>query len=162
MHLFISNTTRQHHHLQWRRPGSEQVDHFHIPSGHQNKVVELGKPEIDRIVATLRQYGGLERAELDRPVKDFHGILFSVDTPITEDKIQHGFHEQQEMAQNRAVAENVKAALAGDYDPETRKRRFVKDTVVKTSRASRKAPIDGEEMMSMTISEDAGHVALPI
>lgn len=131
--MYIANTTKQHYKIDLRVPELTRLLITDIPSGTQ---VELGKTwntqQIDAVVRHLERFGGRNVKALGRKVKDFAGILYSLERPVSADRIE-GAHEEVVEAQDlRAKQQFTKNALGLDAalrEKGTRKRRTKSSTL---------------------------------
>jgi hypothetical protein len=112
MMLFIGNATKQNVVFAYRVPEQSGVRAQNIPIGGQVRISgDLSSTDIDSIIAQHRPYGLVDAREVDRD-KEFHGLCYSIGSPVTVAKIglaiQHNtsvlVERGQEMRKAAAVA----------------------------------------------------------
>lgn len=114
MTIWIANTTRQNMQLNVRLPEMGRVYIRNISSGKQDAITDLSPSQEDQFIRHLMIYGGMTRKDLHGKSKGFSGIAYATDKPFNMDEFHYGFEEVLDAAEDRAVTEAVKSALAAD------------------------------------------------
>lgn len=119
MKLFIANTTKQHHHFNYRHPemGARSLM---IKAGTQINFDVLSTDDIDSIVSQYRIYGMQNADEISR-LKGFVGFSYRVDKPVPiktmlelfdkNDKAMDANAKERVMVEAVAVGENIAEKL---------------------------------------------------
>lgn len=160
--MFIANTTKQKYKLDLRVPELTRLLITEIPSGCQ---VELGKTwnthQCDAVIQHLELFGARNVKELSgRKLKDFAGLLYSTDKPISAEKIETGHETVVEDQERRSVQEFKKNALGLDAalrDKRTRKRGAQSTTLeIRQDVPPHTRPTGKEVAIGVTVAPD-GH-----
>lgn len=162
MPLYIANSTQQTIKLHLRFPEKIRAGIFPVPAGHQIEVPQLAKeksgPVIDAILEQLHNFGARDAKEIKGKLKEFPGIIYSLDKPVSIENIEIGHEAVGEYQDRRAADEAVKSAKGFDMalrDKNTR-RRLTKTTEVEVEQdVPARAKKKGDEVaMKVTIAED--------
>lgn len=113
MTLYIGNTTRQHNHLEVRLPEGRNTFSEMIYSGRQIKVGSLSPGQEAALIEHISRYGAIERSKLHGKAKGFEGTVYS-EKPLKMEEFHYGLEEVLDHAEDRAVTEAVKSAIAAD------------------------------------------------
>lgn len=160
--MYIANTTKQIQIPYFRVPEMTKPMHPVIPSGTQ---VEVGKTwnsrQVDAVIRQLERFGARNAGEMKRAnLIQYSGILYSLDKPISADKIEDAHTVVTEEQFERSYKEMAKTALAIDAsqrDPATKKRRAKRTTFeITEDLAPRAKPSGKEAKLSITVTPD-GH-----
>lgn len=92
--MYVANCTQQNQVFIYRLPESQRPFTIDIPIGGQVMLAgiggrELSTKDVDAVVAQHAIYGMVNVDELDR-TKPFVGVCYSIDKPISADKIRRG------------------------------------------------------------------------
>ena len=113
--LYIANTTQQTFRFMHRGPEMVRDLVLDIPSGMQHVCGEnWNKQQLESAINHLERFGG--RSVTDSRIKpdEFDGLMYSVDKPISSDRIHDANEVFKIKQQQRAVNEATKSALAFD------------------------------------------------
>lgn len=165
MPLFIANATRANQVLILGVPGMRNI-RMDITSGHQGKFpVDLTSDQRNSVMEQLHRYGAVERRNVHGQVREFTGLVYSFDKPVSEDEIAAGNEEQLDHAQDRSVTQATRSALAADLahrDQDNRRKGKRKSKKVSVEVLRHEDGID-TPMMGVTIDDEASTRAkLPI
>ncbi|ELY4543943.1 hypothetical protein SMZ81_002153 [Cronobacter sakazakii] len=106
MKLFIANCSRQSHVFNYKLPEKTQSFGVTIPSGQQHMIEN--QPEIiDHIIRQHEPYGFQPCGKVD---KDFSGICYSIDKPVSVGRIEEG--AEQKIENLKGMSEEILAASA--------------------------------------------------
>lgn len=166
MKLIIANCTRSRFIFHARVPEHDKVRRVEVASGHQEFFPgDLNEEQLKSVVNQLERYGGRNRPEIRGKLKDFTGIAYSLNKPLSESEIVSANEAQLDNAQNRSVAQATNSALAADRafrDKKSPKKRTVKSVSVEVLERS-DARSDERPMMNIEISENGSTTAkLPV
>lgn len=115
MTIYIANTTKQTIQHSFRAPESDRTQMIEIPSGQQSEIGQnWNSHQTDIVVKHLEIFGARNINALKGSLKDYSGMLYSTNKPITTEQIEGGHEAVLEHQQNRSVAEVTKNALAFD------------------------------------------------
>lgn len=109
MKLFIANCTHQKHKFNYKLPESMQPFVMDIESGKQIQLPEMNSDEINYVLSQHEPYG---MKDVNRIDKNFSGLCYSIEKPISVSKINDGHDQQQEnmQAMSKEVLETQAAA----------------------------------------------------
>lgn len=93
MKLYIANCTHQKHKFNYKLPESFQPFSMDIESGKQIELPEMTSNEIDYVISQHEGYG---LKDVRRINKEFSGLCFSIDKPISASKIKDGHYQNNE------------------------------------------------------------------
>jgi hypothetical protein len=133
-----------------------------IPSGHQ---VELGKTwnsqQVEAVIGQLETFGARNVKDLSgRTLRDFAGLLYSTDKPISAERIETAHETVVEHQEKRSVQEFTKNALGLDAslrDKRTRKRGARSTTLeIRQDVPPNTRPTGKEVALGVTVAPD-GH-----
>lgn len=119
--LFIANTTKQIHDFICWLPGVSKLYQTQIKPGSQVMIGDFTTSDIDNIVKQHAVYG--LRASRDVPKdREYVGLCYSVDKPVTMTVLYDGFAKNDEILNERAevrreeqaaaIAANIKQTMA--------------------------------------------------
>ncbi|MDE2104860.1 MAG: hypothetical protein KGL39_46920 [Patescibacteria group bacterium] len=114
MPIWIANTTRQEFELQVRLPEMGRIYTVKISSGKQAEVKDLTPSQEEYMLQHLVRFGAVKRQDMHGKAKEFTGIAYSLDKPFKMDEFHYGLEDVLDHAENRAVDQAVKSALAAD------------------------------------------------
>ena len=151
MKLYIANTSRQDWMFNVRPKPGMRVLTVMIKSGRQEQQ-EIPDDVKDAVISSLHMYGAVERKELSRHPKDFQGLVFSFDKPISENDYHYGNEEHLDQSETRSVIEASKAAMASDMvvNPRNRDRVTGKAEV----EMEEETPMRGQKRKTMKLTVD--------
>lgn len=116
--LFVGNTTKQHHDFHFRLPESSKLINLPIPAGTQIRVLtDASEEDCMAVVDQHKRYGLIAEKDAKR-AKNFVGMLFSLDKPITLQSLKLVFEYNQEVLKEKAQKnlETVGAATKEKLD----------------------------------------------
>jgi hypothetical protein len=117
-HLYVANVTKQIVQFAYRLPERQGVIIQPIPIGGQVKISPLGgredlsTPEIDAILDQHRKYGLIPVGEIDSSKTPFHGMCYSVDKPISVDKLHRAMTRNEDALEQLGKDIRKEAAIA--------------------------------------------------
>ena len=124
MTLYIANTTKQNFRHFYRVFEHALPRFVDIPSGTQVPIGhQSSKEQIDAFIKELERYGARRASETSGKMKDFHGLLYSVDTPVKETQILLGHEQVVDMQERRSAQEAIRGAKAMDMAARSKGRR---------------------------------------
>jgi hypothetical protein len=115
MRIFIGNATSQNFDFHYRLPETRGFRSQFIEMGRQVTISgDLSQKDIDEIVEQGSIYGMISVDEVDRRATKYHGLVYSVDKPISSSKIEKLFHANtavlvhlgQQLRRDAAIVEN--------------------------------------------------------
>ena len=111
--LFVANVTKQVHTFTYRLKAREKLCEEKIPPGAQIRVgsEDFTKDEIDDIIKHHARYGMRPAAEASR-IRGFVGLCYSIDKPITLDRILETFERNDVALTERAAERREETANA--------------------------------------------------
>lgn len=94
--LYVANTSKQIHQFIYRRPESQATSPpLEIPPGQQRSIgTNLTDSDVDFIIRHHAKYGMVPAKEAAK-TKDFVGLCYSVDKPISEDNLEVAFDHNE-------------------------------------------------------------------
>lgn len=104
MHLYICNTTKQHHDFTYKIPGERQFRLEPIRAGQQVRLPINFPDHIAKEVINQHIPYGLRDASKMSTLKDFVGLCYSIDTPIRLDRI-HEVYAHNDVVQEEKAEE---------------------------------------------------------
>jgi hypothetical protein len=111
-HLYIANTSKQHHDFAYRLPEEQNIRYEPIRAGSQVRLPgDLPHDLIQRIVKQHECYGMKSVSELQRN-RHFVGLCYSVDKPISLDAIHETFETNDVAMNERAEDRREETAAA--------------------------------------------------
>lgn len=111
MHLYIANTTKQHHHFQFRLP--EQSPRLPlIKAGQQICLDNLSNEEIGIVLKQNDIYGIQDAKEISRRKVRYIGICYSIGEPVNIDQMLTTYEANDEALKRRANERIVEQAAA--------------------------------------------------
>lgn len=118
MTLYIANTTKRDHHLNYRLPSRDGRDPQRlysevIPAGGQIKAPHDHKLDVDAIIKQIAIYGARTQNEAAAS-KGFTGLIYAHDKPVNIEAIAQGLSTVDTAAIERAQAKRTDAAIAAD------------------------------------------------
>jgi hypothetical protein len=112
MKLFIANCTRQVLDFMYRLPEHPTPIHQKIEMGQQIAVPrDLSMPDIEYVVNQHRIYGMVDVKDVDH-TKAFIGTCYSVDKPVSINKIQLALSHNTDVLAERGREQRKEAAVA--------------------------------------------------
>ena len=115
MKLYIGNCTKQVQDFTYRIPGTASQRVQRIEIGSQIRISsDLSTPEIQSIVDQHHKYGLVAVGDIDR-TKPFIGMCYSVDTPITVEKLRRAFAHNADVLNERGRELRQEAAVAVNH-----------------------------------------------
>jgi hypothetical protein len=112
MRLYISNTTKQNVDFFYRVLENPVARRQQIPIGGQIVISgDLSTPDVEYIIGQHRPYGMVSADELDR-TKEFVGLCYSVDKPVTMIKIERTMRHNDAVLIKRGEEIRKEAAIA--------------------------------------------------
>lgn len=112
MKVFVANTTRQVQDFVWRSIGGRAPHRMRIDVGQQVQLPgEWNTEDVAYLEDQHRRYGLVPVDEIDR-TRDFIGICFSVDKPISVEKIRRALTTNQQVLEERGRTLRQHAAVA--------------------------------------------------
>lgn len=134
MELYIGNATRQIVRFQWRTLETQQLREQPIQPGTQVKLAgNYTTPEIDYIVRQHARYGLIAASDIDR-TKQFHGLCYSIDKPITQAKLVYLF--------NANVSDLVKQGQATRRANAIAQAKMIEDALTQNGRSEQMLGLD--------------------
>lgn len=119
MKLFIGNGTKQNHDFVYWVPDAKSARTQRVPIGGQVAISgDLDQKAIDSIIKQHAPYGLCQSVEVDR-VREFTGLCYSVDKPISADIIHKLMMHNTEVLVKRGSQIRREAAIAGNEQLET-------------------------------------------
>lgn len=130
--MFIANTSRRNWEVRHYIRDTNRNIFVPISMGHQEEIKGLSPKEQESLIAHLRLFGAIERAEVHRKQQNFEGLVYSMDRPLKEEEYRAGLEEVLDEAQSRSVVEATRSAVAGDaaVTKTTGGKRMIGDTSV--------------------------------
>lgn len=116
--LYIGNVSKQICQFAYRALEKSGVVIQPIPIGGQVRIapngskVNLTTPEIDYIIGQHRKYGIASVDELDKNRSPFSGLCYSIDKPISAEKLRRAMQKQEEALNELGSQMRKEAALA--------------------------------------------------
>lgn len=112
MQLYIGNATRQIVEFVYRLPETPGARNQSVPIGGQVRVSgDLSRVQIDAIIDQHAKYGLVHVDAIDR-TKPFIGLCYSVDRPISSDKLGRAMNHNMEVLTNLGKQFRQEAAVA--------------------------------------------------
>lgn len=112
MKVYVANTTRQVQDFVWRSIGNRSPHRMKIDVGQQVQLPgEWNTEDVTYLEDQHRRYGLVPVGEIDR-TKDFIGVCFSVDKPISVEKIRRALTTNQQVLEERGRTLRQHAAVA--------------------------------------------------
>lgn len=112
MKVFVANTTRQVHDFVWRSINNRSPHRMQIDVGQQVQLPGEWQPEdVEYLEAQHRRYGLIPVSEVDRS-KDFVGLCYSLDKPISVEKIRRALTLNEQVLEARGRELRQRAAVA--------------------------------------------------
>ena len=115
MLIYIANCTKQNLRHCFRLPETGRNQMVSIPSGQQ---VKLGdgwtQSQINHIVKHMESFGFRNAKDVNGKIKNFDGVLYSIDKPVREEQIVDGHDQLVEHQEMRSAQEATRSALAFD------------------------------------------------
>ena len=104
MKLYVANCTKQIHDFGYRVPGDGRLRIQSIPMGGQIVVLrpDASPEDLKGIVDQHLQYGIVAATDIDR-TRDFIGICYSYDKPISVEKIMNAHAHNEDILIERGV-----------------------------------------------------------
>lgn len=112
MKIYIRNTTKQVFEINCRLPEMGRIYMLSLHPKTTKEINDLSMEQVERLVAHLDYYGFRNRKEIHGKVDDYHGVLYSLDKPITDSEVLAGYEVVMDKAQDRSVKEASRAALS--------------------------------------------------
>lgn len=112
MKIYIRNTTRQAYEINVRLPEMGRVYMLALHPATTKEISDLNGEQLERLITHLNFYGFRNRKDVHGKVDDYHGVLYSLDKPITDDEVLAGYEIVMDKAQDRSVKEATRAALS--------------------------------------------------
>ena len=115
--LFIGNATHQYHEFIYMVPGSPNITQRIDPGGQiriSAKGGNLSPEDIEAIVRHHAVYGLIPVSEVATRTEDFRGLCYSIDTPISVDRLREQIMKNREVMISRGVEARRAAAVASD------------------------------------------------
>lgn len=150
--LFIANSTRQEIEINVRIPETSKIFTRKISSGRQAEVEDLSAAQLEAVVRHLTKYGAVLRSNVRGKVKDFDGIIYSLDKPINENEYHYGNEEVADKAQSRSVTEAFNSALAAERANRKGGKRIGKKVEVEFVEEGK--PLKGSKPLKMNVVID--------
>ena len=155
--LTLANTSKQHHKFFYRHPGRMQHTFIDIASGRQVELKDIFDANaIENVIAQLRVIGARSKEDLSiKPDPDFHGLVFSVNKPLTTEQILESAEKVSDGADITSADESIKSAIGADsviYDENKKSRRNRESTIQVIATAPNGQPLDGGIDMDLTVS----------
>lgn len=114
--LYVANATKQRFEFVYRLPGSPGAKLQTIEIGGQ---IQVGGPtsiflpeDIDSVLEQYRQYGLVSVDEMDRGRTAFTGLCYSVDKPVSIDRLQRAMQRNSEALDKRGRVIRQEAAIS--------------------------------------------------
>jgi len=112
MKVFLANTTRQVQDFVWRSIEGRVPHRMQVDVGQQVQLPgEWSTQDIAYLDSQHRRYGVIPVDEIDR-TKDFVGLCYSVDKPISVEKIRRALTTNQQVLEERGRELRKRAAVA--------------------------------------------------
>jgi hypothetical protein len=112
MKMYVANLTKQVQSFCYRLPEGRSPRQQEIAIGGQTLLSgDLTKMEVDSIIEQHAKYGLVDVAEIDR-TKPFAGLCYSIDKPISVEKIRRGLAHNDDVLVDRGRQTQKEAALA--------------------------------------------------
>lgn len=108
MKLFISNCSRQNHTFNYKLPEKQQSFGIAIPAGRQH-MIEQPEDVISYIISQHEPYGLQHRDKVD---KNFSGICYSLDKPLSSAQIIENAEQKLENLDDMSQAILEASAVA--------------------------------------------------
>lgn len=111
--LYIANTSKQYHQFIYRRPESQATaPPLEIPPGQQRAIgTNLTQADVDYIIRHHTKYGMVPAKEAAK-TKNFVGLCYSVDKPVSEDNLEVAFDHNEAVLQAIADVNRENTAVA--------------------------------------------------
>lgn len=112
MDLYIANTSKQRHIVTYRTLEKGNERQYPIEPGGQRIVLKNGtSEEVEAIVEHYATYGMVEARTLDQQ-RDFVGLVYSVDKPVTAENIEKGIRDNGETLTRQSHEQRQASAAA--------------------------------------------------
>lgn len=113
MKLFIANTTKQRHIFNFRVLETGNLRNIPIAPGGQEMVFSGSSDQIEAIIAHHSAYGLLDASKIDQ-ARDFVGLAYSIDRPVSYGNIEKGIRDNDNFLNNDSFERRQVAAGALD------------------------------------------------
>jgi hypothetical protein len=157
MPIHIANCTKQTLRYCYRPPEHHQPLIVTIPSGQQALIGQnWSEPQMGAVITHMERHGFRPASEANSRLKEFSGVFYRIEKPVTESQIHTGHDALVEHQQHRSAQEATRGALAFDSatrDPKDRRRRLarVTEVSVKQDIPPREKPTGDEVNFSLSV-----------
>ena len=113
--LYVANTTQQFHEFTYRVPGesSQKMMNQRIPPGTQQRIFgDAPLPVIKGIIDQHRNYGLISAAEAVKKSKNFIGLCYSIDSPVSFDELNAAVEHNKKVKQAEDEQRKLETAIA--------------------------------------------------
>ncbi len=110
--MYVANATKQTHEFIYRLPEKTEAHRQSIQPGSQIRIpLELSQPDLDAVIAQHERYGMIHISQVDK-TKPFAGLVYSLDRPVHETKMQELIQHNEDVLVQRGRKIREEAAIA--------------------------------------------------
>lgn len=164
--IYIANCTKQTFRFCFRQPESGRILILDIASGKQEMFGQSMDASHNAIaVNMLESFGARNHKQMSTDIKDFDGILYSLDKPILADDIEAAHEVLVDKQEKRSATEATRSALAFDAAGKKNGKRMAKVSAVEVEQVipARERPTGKEVNFGVSVETDGSNrVALPV